>query len=1534
MNDSLIVFKAFLFSRKYTKATVKNYIADTSRFIKWYEDKFNKVFQPSQTNSYIIKSYLEEGFINNKASSHALSARSIDRHHASLKKFFNFLSDERIIERNPLSEDSAVNLRPLLKEKAAVPSLDPLLREFKDYLYRQSCTTATIKNYLLDIQHLINYLKAINSQNELPVNQNILYKLLSTEVIESYKNHLLDKIHFSPVSVNRKLSSIRRFILWLYKEGKIDDTKILDLQSFQNIQRTSTQNDNLINPQPPTIPESPTFSKKKKKWSFFGPIRLINFFRLGLVSIFDILFILPIVGLFQKIQSLFLLIQGISVFQSLTNTKLLKKGIALDNVIIEGIAGDKAQIGYKTILTAPKNISKFIYAPLEISVKSLPLHKRFIHTLRYKRPDWYRKYHEHRIAHYLHFALLLIFIGILVFWIQYHVFSPQGSVGPVFASVPLSPPRFLSFKGRLSDKLNNSVTEETNLRFSLYNDDTASGSALLWQEVLSVTPDNKGKFITLLGRNNYIPESTFSENPELFIGVTRETDPEMNPRQRVATTGLSENAEAVGGLRPITQSNDSANSLLALDSAGNLSIGGQVDTVFQATDGSFSLQGDTLYLSTNAGTDSSIVLSPDGIGMIDLQKPLQNTTENNNYLEAPGSVEVNDTFAILATSSAVAALNIRQDNIGNLISASSSGTAKFTLDYLGNAMFSGSLAINGGSMTTTDSTFRFLPDNVINLYIGENATDLTIGATSGNTTIRNNFIVNGSTTLGQGTDDQIFFNGSIASNLIASESGRFDLGRADRTFNNAYLTNLFLSPSATTGGFLKRESNAISLLNSSDAFLIGGNSIDNALIKLAGGAGQDSFLNAGSLGIGTTSTLTDKLQVFGDVRIGTLGSNGCLKRYDGTALAGTCSSDERLKKDIQPIENVLDKLAKLRPVTFSMRKEEFPEYGFGEGTSYGLIAQEVEKIFPDLVEIDQNGYKMVKYGPELSMLTLAAVSELNSEVQKLKDVYPVDDKGDIYIVYEADTGYAVKNQKGENLSNLFSVGKIITGTLRSGLLTAREGLIDSLAVTSDKFFIAGLTLKEYILQTIEESPITTPTLVAKSVKSDFISPLTSDSLIAVSLENSEFSILNSQSTSGSAVARFDREGNATLSGTLQAQNILSQDASISGNLRAGKIIATEIEGLDDKLATLAASLNNSSNSANITNIYNIYNNASESAINIQQPTPTPAISPTLLAENPSVTSNSGELNSLPAGETGQLLTDFIPLASYSAALSYVPNLSTDFQTIHQGLMVLGYTSVVDLSAADRVSIGGSFILAENSINVLGADLDIQPLKQGNIKFMAGLMTLDTKGNLEVLGNARFAKDVSIEGKLSANLIAPVPGSDLIIQLPSGEEVGSIESTTDSQGYSIASLQNDKLGKLIVKNSSNSAILSVNNVGDVIASGAASFRDIAAASLNIIRGASADTSAIDTVASGSAGIGTITRGYTTRTIYSPYVTENSLIYITPRSAPIQSGSQITTSVPYLSRQVPEDPNYNIKGSFTVQIPVITSEEVQFNWWIIN
>ncbi|MBZ5545255.1 MAG: tail fiber domain-containing protein [Acidobacteriia bacterium] len=140
----------------------------------------------------------------------------------------------------------------------------------------------------------------------------------------------------------------------------------------------------------------------------------------------------------------------------------------------------------------------------------------------------------------------------------------------------------------------------------------------------------------------------------------------------------------------------------------------------------------------------------------------------------------------------------------------------------------------------------------------------------------------------------------------------------------------------------------------------------------------------GNVGIGTDTPL-DPLQVLGNIRVGTSGTNGCVKRFDGTAIAGACSSDARLKTDVQPLQPVLNQLAQLTPVHFSWKADEFPEMHFGRERSYGLIAQEVEKLFPEMVGQDERGYKTVDY-TRLPLLLLQAVRELKAENELLQQV--------------------------------------------------------------------------------------------------------------------------------------------------------------------------------------------------------------------------------------------------------------------------------------------------------------------------------------------------------------------------------------------------------------------------------------------------------------------------------------------------------------------------------------------------------------------
>ncbi len=146
---------------------------------------------------------------------------------------------------------------------------------------------------------------------------------------------------------------------------------------------------------------------------------------------------------------------------------------------------------------------------------------------------------------------------------------------------------------------------------------------------------------------------------------------------------------------------------------------------------------------------------------------------------------------------------------------------------------------------------------------------------------------------------------------------------------------------------------------------------DNALTE------KMTILGNGNVGIGTATPTTNKLVVVGDIRVGTSGTNGCIEQFAGTALVGACSSDINLKKNIVPITNILEKFTQLQPVTYEWRTDEFPDRHFGTEPIKGLIAQEVEKLYPELVGMDGRGFKTVDYGIALQMMSIEAIKELN-----------------------------------------------------------------------------------------------------------------------------------------------------------------------------------------------------------------------------------------------------------------------------------------------------------------------------------------------------------------------------------------------------------------------------------------------------------------------------------------------------------------------------------------------------------------------------
>lgn len=110
----------------------------------------------------------------------------------------------------------------------------------------------------------------------------------------------------------------------------------------------------------------------------------------------------------------------------------------------------------------------------------------------------------------------------------------------------------------------------------------------------------------------------------------------------------------------------------------------------------------------------------------------------------------------------------------------------------------------------------------------------------------------------------------------------------------------------------------------------------------------------------------------------------CGVGFCGGNMAWINNSDRRLKTDIHPIENALDKVLKLQGVYYHWRD---PKKNASEGEKVGLIAQDVEAVFPQVVKTDRmakdalpGGTKMLSYS-ELIAPVIEAIKELYGKWQ-------------------------------------------------------------------------------------------------------------------------------------------------------------------------------------------------------------------------------------------------------------------------------------------------------------------------------------------------------------------------------------------------------------------------------------------------------------------------------------------------------------------------------------------------------------------------
>jgi hypothetical protein len=131
-------------------------------------------------------------------------------------------------------------------------------------------------------------------------------------------------------------------------------------------------------------------------------------------------------------------------------------------------------------------------------------------------------------------------------------------------------------------------------------------------------------------------------------------------------------------------------------------------------------------------------------------------------------------------------------------------------------------------------------------------------------------------------------------------------------------------------------------------------------------------LTAAGLGIGT-STPGVALDVVGNIN-----ASGQV-RASGVVL----TSDRRFKQNIRPLGSALSSVLALRGVRYEWNALGVAHGGTAGAGQVGLIAQEVERLYPELVSTDAQGYKAVNYA-QLTPVLIEALKEQQAQIEALK----------------------------------------------------------------------------------------------------------------------------------------------------------------------------------------------------------------------------------------------------------------------------------------------------------------------------------------------------------------------------------------------------------------------------------------------------------------------------------------------------------------------------------------------------------------------
>ena len=502
----------------------------------------------------------------------------------------------------------------------------------------------------------------------------------------------------------------------------------------------------------------------------------------------------------------------------------------------------------------------------------------------------------------------------------------------------------------VTDTMSCAAITTTNFSGSLAGEVSGTQDATVVNKIkgtaVSAAATAAGQFLIYNGTTQYAPLAMSGDATLSSAGVLAVT----------AVGGVTAvNVASATTLANAATSANTANAIVRRDPSGNFTAGNVTGNVTGAASLNVLKTGDTVtgpvYFQSNKGATATV----GGNNTYSLEAYSADAGAAGMSFHRGGYYAVN--------------MGLDPDNVLR-IGGWSAPANLWQLDMAGNQTVAGSMSLNGNvnfanANPTISASSYFIAPGGAYFNSGTVYAEAPIQARGG---IHND--TNTSLTISGGTSGYTYFPGSVGIGTGASSTKLTVYGTSGTSLLAITAgTSTYAIQGQNSGGGI--YSGGVAGVNNSTTTGYGvygtGNTGVYGSPNVAGGTGVFGG-NGYSSGNGVAGWATSGYGIY------------CQGLNCGGTAAWTNTSDRRLKTEIQPIENALEKLLKLDGVTYHWKNKQQDQK---EGQKIGLIAQDVEKIFPQVVKIDTSSKEKLPGGTK----SLSYAELVSPIIQAIKEFY-------------------------------------------------------------------------------------------------------------------------------------------------------------------------------------------------------------------------------------------------------------------------------------------------------------------------------------------------------------------------------------------------------------------------------------------------------------------------------------------------------------------------------------------------------------------